>query len=120
MRPWRICRKSQGDFGLPPNVLNTTAVISTTENRYAYKQADLTSSGATNYPVLGGHGDGGNIYVDGIGVIYQPAYQNFFANAGYPIPLAPPVVVTGPLFITQETGTLLVLLKMHLLPRLAR
>ncbi len=96
---------AQGAAGLPPNVLSTTSIIAGTENRANFTQADLSTSGATNFEVPAGHGDSANVYANSIGVIYQPAYQNFLGTAGYPLPIAAPANVTGPLYINQETTT---------------
>lgn len=78
-----------GNMYLPPNVEDFAVVRALNEYRTLFEAADYTGDNATIYPVVGNHGDAGDLYDNGLGGIYLTAYTDFFKKAGLSIQAVP-------------------------------
>jgi probable HAF family extracellular repeat protein len=78
-----------GNVEFPPNVQNLTVVQAQNEYRSYFEAANYAGDNAAIFPVLGNHGDAGDLYDNGLGGIYLGAYTRFFQKAGLNIAPVP-------------------------------
>ncbi|HEU5047344.1 MAG TPA: hypothetical protein VFT64_05805 [Rickettsiales bacterium] len=96
-----------GNMEFPPGVQNLVVVRAQNEYRDYFPAADYTGDNATIVPVIGNHGDAGDLYDNGLGGIYLGAYTNFFHNAGLtsigPVPSSRAYAAGTPVYVHSES-----------------